>query len=258
MADDFAAEDAASQPDDAGLSAGLGGLAGLVVGGSTLEQMLTEVAEFALQAVPGADGVGVTMLEAGRPDTIVSSARFVRDVDAIQYRLGEGPCISAATQGRTTGSSALGEDASWPRFGPHAAALGIHSAISLPLLLDGETIGALNVYAYARSAFDAEAQRVGELFAAPAAVAIHNARVLDQVQREAIRLQTALANRSAIDHAIGIIMSRTGISEEEAFVQLRIMSQDEHVKLSVVAVRLVEQAVSRARTRRAESTPTIE
>jgi hypothetical protein len=36
------------------------------------------------------------------------------------------------------------------------------------------------------------------------------------------------------------------------------MSQDEHVKLSVVAVRLVEQAVSRARTRRAESTPTIE
>jgi GAF domain-containing protein len=236
----------ASSEDDVGLAAGLAGLAGLVAGSGTLKQLLTEVATFAMEAVPGADGAGVTMLEAGQQDTIVASASFVREVDSIQYRLGEGPCISAAAHGRTTGSGCLGEDRSWPNFGPLAAELGVHSAISLPLVLNDEVLGALNVYAHERDAFGATSRRLGELFASPAAVAIHNARVLDQARRATARLETALVSRSTIDHAIGIIMSRTGLSEDDAFLRLRIRSQSENVKVAVVAARLVQDAVRRA------------
>jgi GAF domain-containing protein len=232
--------------DDHGLAAGLAGLSGLVAGSGSLKHLLTEVANFAMAAVPGADGAGVTMLEAGHRDTIVASAPFVRDVDAIQYRLGEGPCISAAAEGRTMGSGALGEDASWPTFGPQAAELGIHSALSLPLLLNFEVIGALNVYAHGRDAFDGSSRRVGELFAGPAAVAIHNARVLDQAQRAITRLESALTSRSTIDHAIGIVMARSGLSEDDAYLRLRITSQHENVKVAEVAARLVEVAVRRA------------
>jgi len=64
-----------------------------------MEDLLTEVATFAVQAIPGADGAGLTLIEAGRADTIVKSAPFVREIDGIQYGLGEGPCISAAAWG---------------------------------------------------------------------------------------------------------------------------------------------------------------
>jgi GAF domain-containing protein len=239
-----------SAEDEDGLATALVGLSRLLAGTETLEHLLEQVAGFAVQAVPGADGAGVTMIEAGAPDTIVASTSFVRDVDAIQYRLGEGPCISAAATGRTRGSGRLGEDEAWPTFGPRAADLGIHSALSLPLNVNGETLGALNVYSHLRNAFEGAARQVGELFATPAAVAIHNARVLHQAQRTAARLETALTSRATIDHAVGIVMGRSGISAEEAFVRLRIMSQHEHVKLNLVAARLVDEAVRRARARR--------
>jgi transcriptional regulator with GAF, ATPase, and Fis domain len=231
------------------------GLAGLVAGHDSLEHLLTEVAIFAMGAVPRADGAGVTMLEAGRPDTIVASAQFVRDVDNIQYRLGEGPCISAAAEGRTKSSGELNQDPTWPGFGPMAAELGVHSALSLPLMLAGEVLGAINVYAHNHNAFDAAAQHMGELFAVPAAIAIHNARLLDQSHRQTARLETALTSRTTIDRAIGIVMARSGITGDEAFVRLRIMSQRDHVKLNLVAERLVEQAVRRTRAHQTESQP---
>ena len=78
------------------LRSSLSSLSNLSTGQLSLEQMLTQVATFAVRAIPGADGAGLTLLEDGRTDTIVATDPFVREVDAIQYGLGEGPCISAA------------------------------------------------------------------------------------------------------------------------------------------------------------------
>ena len=52
-----------------------------------------------------------------------------------------------------------------------------------------------------------------------------------------------------IDQAIGIIRSRSGGSADEAFERLTHISQTENVKLHVVAERLVDEAVRRARAR---------
>ena len=56
-----------------------------------------------------------------------------------------------------------------------------------------------------------------------------------------------------IDQAIGIIRSRTGATADEAFARLREISQGENVKLSLVAERMVEEAVRRAQARHANS-----
>ncbi|WP_319017977.1 ANTAR domain-containing protein [Mycolicibacterium baixiangningiae] len=53
-----------------------------------------------------------------------------------------------------------------------------------------------------------------------------------------------------IDQAIGIIRSRSGASGEEAFARLTKISQNENVKLHVVAERLVDEAVRRARAQK--------
>lgn len=64
----------------------------------------------------------------------------------MQHRLGQGPCLSAVASARTQVSAWLGKDDRWPCFGPRAGRLGVHSALSLPLLVDGNVIGALNAY----------------------------------------------------------------------------------------------------------------
>jgi GAF domain-containing protein len=239
--------------EDADLRVSLAGLAGLATGEMTLSAMLTHVAEFAVAAIPGADGAGVTLLQRGRADTIVASADFVREVDAVQYGIGEGPCITAAAEGVTVRSGSLGADATWPRFGARVRRMGVHSALSLPLVTPLGILGAMNVYAHAENAFDDRAVELGELFAVPAAVSVQNATVLAQALELAGQLQRALGTRAVIDQALGILMSRSGAGADEAFVTLTTLSQRENRKLAVVAQRLVDDAVRRARARHARA-----
>jgi hypothetical protein len=49
------------------------------------------------------------------------------------------------------------------------------------------------------------------------------------------------------------MMSRTGISPEEARARIRVLSQSENAKMSVVAAGIVREAVRRARARRVET-----
>ncbi len=240
--------------DDADLRAGIGKLAGLVADHRRLPELLAEVAAFAVRAIPGADGAGVTLLNVDRVDNIVAelaaSAPFVAEIDEIQYvTLNEGPCITAALERRTVRSGSLGGEKMWPRFGPRVGRLGVHSALSLPLLLPDRVVGAINVYAYGKDVFDEHAAELGELFAKPAAVAVYNAQILADALALSVQLQKALATRPVIDQAIGLIRGRTGRSAEDAFTQLRAMSQSEHRKLADVAQHIVDEAVRRARAR---------
>ena len=147
-------------------------------------------------------------------------------------------------------SGSLGGDHRWPRFGPQAGRLGVHSVLSLPLHTPAGPLGAVNVYAHAKNAFDERAEQLGQQFAAPAAVSVLNAQILAQSQRLSIQLQAALKSRPIIDQAIGVLRSRSGDTADEAFTRLRGMSQTEHRKLHEVAVDVVEQAAARARARR--------
>jgi AmiR/NasT family two-component response regulator len=83
-------------------------------------------------------------------------------------------------------------------------------------------------------------------------VAVQNAQALAQAKRLTAQLQAALTNRAVIDQALGIIMSRTGGTAQEAFDRLRIISQKENRKLSAVADATVAEAVRRARARHAD------
>ena len=247
MAGEHSASDRSAEEHD--LQEGLAGLARLATNQLGLEDLLIRVATFAVKAIPGADGAGLTLLEANRADTIVATAAFVTEIDDIQYGIGQGPCITAARDGQTVISGSLGSDTRWRKFGGAVARLGVHSALSLPLITPDGVVGAMNVYAHDKHVFDERAAELGEIFAVPAAIAVLNAQVLAQTQRLAARLQSALASRGVIDRAVGILMSRTGGTEDEALARLRALSQNEHQKLVVVARQIIDEAVRRAKAR---------
>ncbi|MDT4893479.1 MAG: hypothetical protein QOE97_2514 [Pseudonocardiales bacterium] len=222
-----------------------------------LDELLQQVAFFAAHAIPGADGAGVTLLRIDGTETrleaLAASAPFVAEIDDVQYALfNEGPCITAALERRIVRSGSLAGEAMWPRFGPRVGSLGVHSALSLPLLVPGQLVGALNVYAHAEDVFDEHAAQLGELFAKPAAVAVYNAQLLAQALTLTRQLQRALSTRPVIDQAIGLLRGRLGISAEEAFGRLRTLSQNENTKLADIAHQIIEQAVRRARARHSD------
>jgi GAF domain-containing protein len=242
------------EADDVDLQAGLSGVASIVAGGRGVVDVLHDVAQFAVQAIPGVDGAGVTMTESSTGTAQIQAsavtADFVREIDTVQYHeLREGPCVTCMQSRRPAVSGSLGSDHRWPRFGGRVARMGVHSALSMPLLIGDQVIGAINTYAYDRDAFPEHAVRLAMQFTGPAAVSVCNARLLSDARERTERLQQALVSRTVIDQAIGIIRARTGVGAEEAFDRLTKMSQSENTKLRVVAERLVDEAVRRARAR---------
>src|ERR1700738_5170159 len=146
------------EADEVDLHAGLRGLAGIVAGARGVFELLGEVAEFAAHAIPGVDGAGVALIDAGegRPtlQTTAATAEFVHEIDAIQYdKLHEGPCITCMQSRRPIGGGSRGSDSRWPRFGGRVARMDVHSALSLPLMLGEHVIGTINAYENSNDAF---------------------------------------------------------------------------------------------------------
>jgi hypothetical protein len=77
-ADDETVEQAAERrsAEEEDLRDSLIGLTRLASDQLPLEALLTQVATYAVQAIPGADGAGLTLLE-DRADTIVATARLL-------------------------------------------------------------------------------------------------------------------------------------------------------------------------------------
>ncbi|MCV7149710.1 GAF and ANTAR domain-containing protein [Mycolicibacterium pyrenivorans] len=242
------------EADEFDLFAGLRGVTGLVADARGVADLATEVAEFAVRAIPGVDGAGVALLQPEHVtphlQTFAATAEFVNKIDSAQYeQLHEGPCITCMQTGRAVVSGSLGSDDRWPHFGGRVARMGVHSALSLPLIVGEQVIGAINTYARTRDAFGEHAVELGSQFAGSAAVSVHNAQVLASARDRTEHLQRALGSRAVIDQAIGIIRSRSGVTGDEAIDRLKRMSQADNVKLVVVAERLVDEAVRRAKAR---------
>ena len=242
------------QADELDLNAGLAGLATIVAGACSVDEMLSQVAQFAVQSIPGADGAGVTLIHPGHRDPRIQAwsvtTEFVRVIDTLQYEeLHEGPCISCMQSGRPAVSGSLGSDRRWPHFGGRVARMGVHSVLALPLTVGDQVIGAINSYAHSRDAFAEHAVQLG--------TAVLRTRGGLGVQRAAAGQHPAThgataagaAHRAVIDQAIGIVRSRSGGTAQEAFERLTRISQKEHIKLAEVAERLVDEAVRRARAR---------
>ena len=78
---------------------------------------------------------------------------------------------------------------------------------------------------------------------------MQNAQVLAHTQRLAAQLRSAVEIRGVIDRAVGIIMSRSGGTEDHALARLHSLSQNEHQELVEVAGQIIDKAVRPARAR---------
>jgi GAF domain-containing protein len=220
-------------------------MAAFVVGRQPLDQTLTHVAALARDAVAGADYAAVTTLRDGQAETTVATDPMITEIDQAQYDADSGPCLDAFRTAETTRMVSTEEDARWPEFGRVAAAHGVHSTLSLPLLFDGDGVGALNLYSRRHRHFSEADASLAARFAEPAAALVVNALLFWEARDLADNLQTALAGRAVIDQAKGILMGQQRVDADAAFDMLRRASQRENVKLRDIAQRVVDRATGR-------------
>ncbi|MFJ6514110.1 GAF and ANTAR domain-containing protein [Streptomyces sp. NPDC091406] len=213
---------------------------------------LDRIARSATELVEGCDAAGILTLRSDQVQTLASTEPMVDESDRLQGRLKEGPCFDAARRRdgervyRIADLTVLQQR--WPAFAPPAADLGIGSMMGFLLFTDEENLGALNLYSRLPGRFTETSETAAWVLASHAAVALSSAR--NQAQ-----LTEAVATRHVIGEAMGILMTRHRIAENEAFNVLRRHSQDHNIKLREVARQVTELGALPARGSRRGGSP---
>jgi transcriptional regulator with GAF, ATPase, and Fis domain len=196
------------------------------------EAVLEDIVRAAIRLIPQVEHASISLVRARRTvESRAASGDLPRRVDAVQSETGQGPCLDAAYEEQMVQVPDLGSETRWPRFARRAWDLGARSMLSFQLFVEGDNLGALNLYGAEVGAFDEESEQIGQLVAAHAAVAFADALEISQ-------LNQALVNRDVIGQAKGILMERFKVSAPQAFVLLSAVSSSTNTKLQVVAERL--------------------
>lgn len=200
---------------------------------SDIDEVLKEVVAAAVRLIPGVDEGSISVVMGRREVTSQHpSGHLPARVDALQTEVGQGPCLDAVFQEQTVRVPDMAQEERWPHFARRAAALGAASMLSFQLYVEGDNLGALNLYSRQVHAFDDESEQVGLLFASHAAVAFADVQ-------ERKNLTAAVATRDLIGQAKGMLMERYSIDADQAFRLLVRISQHRNTKIRTIAAELV-------------------
>jgi GAF domain-containing protein len=214
------------------VAAGFAQLAVELYDAASMAETVDRVLEYAL-SVTGCDCAGVVFVHRGKGlQTAGVTDRRVEQADQLQLEYGEGPCVPVDREHHSVLICDTTVDLPWPRWSPRVAELGLRSVLTVWLFTTRSTLGALNLYAIHPGQFTAIEEATARQLARHAAVAVATVRA-------ASTLSQAMEARTLIGRAQGLLMERFAIDADQAFAVLRRYSQDNNVKLRIVADELV-------------------
>lgn len=149
-------------------------LALIVVAAKPPEQTLLHLAELAKQTLGGVEEVFLTVIENGRPRSVVFTGPLAVHLDERQYELGFGPCLEAAKSGQILTVDSRQDGTPYREFARVADRAGIRHTISVGMPLAQRSIGGLNIYRTQAAPFSPTFLEHAEVFAGYAAVAVNN------------------------------------------------------------------------------------
>jgi len=217
---------------DGVVAAGFAQLAVELYDAAGMAETVNRVLEYAVGAI-GCDCAGVVLVHRGKGlQTAGVTDRRVEQADRLQLQYGEGPCVPMGREHHCVLVCDTVVDRRWPRWSPRVAELGLRSVLTVWLFTSRSTLGALNLYASRPGLFTTADETTGHLLARHASVAVSTVR-------QTSTLAQAVEAPTLISQAQGLLMERFAIDADQAFAVLRRYSQNNNVKLRIVASELV-------------------
>jgi GAF domain-containing protein len=199
-----------------------------------LDETLRSITAAAVEVLPEVTMSSISVKHAdGSIETVAPTHEVLREVDAKQYELQEGPCYEAAVNTENVVSTDLAADYRFPAYRRVALDAGIRAQVGVRLFDADRSQGALNLYSERAGAF-ADLGSLADLFREQSALAISYAH-------EVSSLREAVKTRQLIGQAVGVTMQRYSLNDQRAFAFLARLSQSRNVKLRVVAEEIVAE-----------------
>jgi GAF domain-containing protein len=216
---------------------------GMLLSQESAQAAAAQLSRAARDLIDTAAGAGVSLIDdTGTRISTAATDTLVETADAAQYELGRGPCLSAWATESLQRLEDTATDTRWPDWSRTAAAAGIASVLSAPVLYRDRCLGAMKIYATAAGAFGTREEHQLVLLASAAGTLLGAAQGSDAPQRLSESMRQALADRTAVETATGMLMERHTTDHETARRMLIDDSQAQGRPLAQIARRVVDRA----------------
>jgi len=186
-----------------------------------LESALTQLTE-SVTAVLGLSGSGVTMAEDRRLRFVTAVSQASGELELVQEDQQAGPCSDAFDTGEVVRVIDVREEsARWPEFSATATRLGVAGVAGIPMRLDDQVIGALDLYSAEPRQWSDEDIAVARVLTDVATSYVVNAAKLRQQEQLSEQLQEALEAPFVLEQAKGITASQHSITIDKAYQLIR-------------------------------------
>ena len=204
-----------------------------------LEAALSELTE-SVTAVLGLCGSGVTMAEDGRLRFVTAVSQASGELERSQEEQQAGPCRDAYQTGQVVRvTDVRKESARWPEFSAIATSLSVAGVAGIPMRLDDQIIGALNLYSPEPREWSDVDIAVARVLADVATSYVVNASKLRQQEQLSEQLQEALESRVVIEQAKGITAYKNAVTIDQAYQLMRRHARNNNASLRLVAEAIV-------------------
>jgi ANTAR domain/GAF domain len=213
-------------------------LAEIIYQGSDAGEMYSAICIAATLIVRGCDHASLLIRDSDRYVTVGASDRLAHEIDELEIRAGDGPCIDAIEEETPQIDPDLTKPSLWPKLAKILLAeTPVRGTMGFRLLVDKRKGAALNLFSNTPNMFDAESAGRAAVLASFASVAI-NAVAKGE---DAASLRRGLLSNREIGKAVGMLMLLHDMTEDQAFDLLRRHSQALNIKLADVARAVIER-----------------
>ena len=196
---------------------------GLLLQQDELVRGLQQMSDQVLEVVPDCIGMSVALLRAGVAYTLVATDAQIAVLDGIQY-LDGGPCVETLDPERATESHPQDDPADgrrWELFAQSSAARDVRSTLTVPVLVEDELAGSVNVYAAGPHSFDGCHQTLTEVVESWAPAAVGRAHLSLSTRIDTERSGSRLQELRVVDRALEILQARQPVDRVLAAQRLR-------------------------------------
>jgi hypothetical protein len=184
-----------------------------------VENYLWEVTrEFMTDIRGDSRGIGwaATLFRLGKARTLAASTEQAREADREQCSFADGPVIQAVNSGELVLLSDVSRDRRWPGYASAAAGHGVQSLLSMPIVSEGGTSAAINLYAASPHAFTSDDLLRIQSYARQVARALRVVVRVAERAEAAAGIAVAQSSLVLVDLAVRSLMEEYGLSREGA------------------------------------------
>ena len=194
------------------------------------------------------DGAALSIVYDGAISrSLGASGTLSRELDELQFTLGEGPCLQAVSGRRPVLVAALDDPdfTDWPGFAEAALNRGVQSVFAMPVSALSSPIGALDLYRNRPGELDALHLSGGMIAAELAALPILDLMGIDldaalNDETSSAWDQLSSLTRIEVYQASGMVIGQLDVSAAEALIRIRAYAYTHDMTASDVAYAIID------------------